>query len=53
ALQHRVAFVPGEEFHINGEGTNTLRLNFSNPSPPLIEEGVKRLGTALRMLDHP
>jgi 2-aminoadipate transaminase len=44
ALQQRVAFVPGEEFHLNGEGKNTMRLNFTNAPPARIEEGIKRLG---------
>jgi 2-aminoadipate transaminase len=43
ALEQRVAYVPGEEFHVDGSGKNTLRLNFSNPSPERIEEGIKRL----------
>jgi len=43
ALQRGVAYVPGEEFHLNGEGRNTLRLNFSNATPPRIEIGIKRL----------
>jgi 2-aminoadipate transaminase len=47
ALEHRVAFVPGEDFHLNGEGKNTLRLNFSNASPERIEEGIKKLGRLL------
>lgn len=47
ALSRGVAFVPGEEFHLNGEGRNTFRLNFSNTSPPKIEEGIERLGELL------
>jgi 2-aminoadipate transaminase len=47
ALEEGVAFVPGEEFHLNGEGQNTLRLNFSNPPPERIEEGIKKLGRLL------
>jgi 2-aminoadipate transaminase len=44
AIEQRVAFVPGEEFHPNGEGRNTMRLNFSNCAPKRIEEGMRRLG---------
>jgi 2-aminoadipate transaminase len=51
ALQQGVVFVPGEEFHLRGGGRNTLRLNFSNSSPALIEEGVKRLSAALQQLE--
>jgi 2-aminoadipate transaminase len=48
ALEQRVAYVPGEEFHLNGEGKNTLRLNFSNASPERIEAGIKKLGRLLK-----
>ncbi len=48
ALARNVAFVPGEDFHLDGAGRNTFRLNFSNATPERIEEGVKRLGEALR-----
>jgi 2-aminoadipate transaminase len=47
ALEQNVAYVPGEEFHMNGEGKNTLRLNFSNARPEQIEEGIKRLAAVL------
>lgn len=47
ALEQNVAYVPGEEFHIHGEGKNTLRLNFSNARPEQIEEGIRRLATVL------
>lgn len=42
-LKKNVAFVPGEEFHLNGAGKNTLRLNFSNASPDRIVEGIRRI----------
>lgn len=47
ALKHNVAFVPGEEFHLNGRGRNTIRLNFSNASPEQIEIGIQRLGRVI------
>lgn len=47
ALEQNVAYVPGEEFHMNGDGKNTLRLNFSNARPEQIEEGIRRLATIL------
>jgi len=47
ALQHGVAFVPGEEFHLNGLGRNTLRLNFTHVPPPRIHEGVARLAACV------
>jgi 2-aminoadipate transaminase len=47
ALERRVAFVPGQAFHADGRGANTLRLNFSNASPQQIREGIERLGRAV------
>ncbi len=43
AIKQGVAFVPGEAFYANGESNNSMRLNFSNSSNELIEQGVKRL----------
>jgi 2-aminoadipate transaminase len=48
ALAHKVAFVPGVDFHVGDTGHNTFRLNFSNASPSLIEEGIQRLGDVLK-----
>jgi 2-aminoadipate transaminase len=47
ALAQQVAFVPGAPFHPCGGGHETLRLNFSYPTPERIEEGVRRLGRVL------
>ncbi|TAH51263.1 MAG: PLP-dependent aminotransferase family protein [Chloroflexota bacterium] len=47
AIQERVAFVPGASFHANGQGANTMRLNFSNATPEQIYEGIARLGQVL------
>lgn len=43
ALEHKVAFVPGAPFHPCGGGAETLRLNFSYPTPERIDEGIRRL----------
>ena len=48
AVQERVAFVPGQGFHPDGSGTNTMRLNFSNVPPDQLREGVRRLGNAIQ-----
>lgn len=48
ALKQKVAFVPGTAFYADGSGDNTMRLNFSNAKPEMIEEGIKRLCTAMR-----
>jgi len=47
ALAEGVAFVPGGEFHPDGEGRDTLRLNFTHCAPERLEEGVARLARAL------
>jgi 2-aminoadipate transaminase len=48
AVAQQVAFVPGEDFHLDGMGRNTFRLNFSNAQPARIEEGIRRLGGVLK-----
>lgn len=48
ALAYKVAFVPGVDFHVGNTGHNTFRLNFSHESPPVIKEGIKRLGQLLK-----
>lgn len=50
-IKRNVAFVPGREFFPDGSGKNTLRLNFSNASPELIEEGIRKMGKVLREAD--
>lgn len=44
AMEVKVAFVPGDPFYTNKSNVNTLRLNYTNSSPEVIEEGIKRLG---------
>jgi 2-aminoadipate transaminase len=46
-LERKVAFVPGEPFHPDGGGKNTMRINFSNASPDEIQEGISRLGLTM------
>ena len=48
AIERKVAFVPGAAFHANGDGANTMRINFSYSSPDLIREGITRLGATLK-----
>jgi len=50
ALKEQVAVLPGIPFYVDGGGTDTLRLNFSNASPERIREGVRRLGKVIRSL---
>lgn len=46
SIEQRVAFVPGDPFHANGGGENTLRLSFSQVGEAQIREGIARLGQA-------
>jgi 2-aminoadipate transaminase len=48
AIKERVAFVPGQGFHADNSGTNTMRLNFSNVPPDQLREGIRRLGHAIQ-----
>jgi 2-aminoadipate transaminase len=50
AIEQKVAFVPGQAFFVDGSGTNTLRLNYSNSDEAQIEEGIKRLADAYKKL---
>ena len=47
AMAQKVAFVPGDPFYIDKTGVNTMRLNYTNATPEVIEEGIKRLGNIL------
>ncbi len=47
ALEQKVAFVPGADFHLDGRGENTMRLNFSFNPPEVIADGIRRLGQVL------
>ena len=46
--KYKVAYVPGQSFFVDETGLNTMRLNFSYPSIEEIEEGIKRLGQAIK-----
>ncbi|OFY31518.1 MAG: hypothetical protein A2X17_01275 [Bacteroidetes bacterium GWF2_41_61] len=46
-LIENLAFIPGEIFFCNGEGKNTMRINFSYAPNEKIEKGVKILATAI------
>lgn len=48
AIEKKVAFVVGNVFYCNGEGNNTLRLNFSFVNEEQNVEGVKRLAETIR-----
>jgi DNA-binding transcriptional MocR family regulator len=46
--EEKVAFIPGYTFGINGGGESSMRLNFSNATPEMIDEGITRLGKIVR-----
>ncbi len=46
--EEAVAYVPGQPFHADGSGQNTLRLNFSYPSEAEIKDGIACLGRIVR-----
>jgi len=48
AVAKKVAFVPGKPFFVGEGGDNTMRLNFSNSSPALIDEAIKRLARLIK-----
>ncbi|HBB66484.1 MAG TPA: aminotransferase, partial [Elusimicrobia bacterium] len=48
AIRENVAYVIGSAFHCDGSGKNTMRLNFSYATPADIDEGIKRLATAVK-----
>jgi 2-aminoadipate transaminase len=48
AVESKVAFVPGDSFHPLGGGENTMRLNFANSKPEMIDEGIKRLAKVIK-----
>jgi 2-aminoadipate transaminase len=48
AVEHKVAYIPGKAFSVEGGHANTLRLNFSNLRPGQIEQAVGRLASVIR-----
>ncbi len=50
ASRENVAFVPGAPFYTDGGGADTLRLNYSCSDEATIEEGIGRLGEAIKTI---
>jgi 2-aminoadipate transaminase len=48
AIENKVVFVPGKSFFTSNEGHCNMRLNYSNSSEEMIEEGIKRLGNVMK-----
>jgi 2-aminoadipate transaminase len=47
AIKHKVAYVHGKAFHVDGGGERSMRLNFSYSSNDQIDEGIKRLSNVI------
>jgi DNA-binding transcriptional MocR family regulator len=47
-----VSYLPGNLFYVNGDGASYCRLNFTMVSLEDLEEGAKRLGTAIRKINR-
>lgn len=47
AVRQNVAFVPGHQFFAEGDAGSHMRLNFSNATPQMIREGIRRLSIAV------
>jgi 2-aminoadipate transaminase len=50
ALLEKVAVLPGFPFYVDGGGSDTVRLNFSNANEENIIEGISRLAKAIPAL---
>jgi 2-aminoadipate transaminase len=48
AVAEGVAYVAGAPFYVDGGGENTMRLTFAREDAEAIQEGVRRLGRAVR-----
>ena len=48
ALEQRLVFVIGSAFYVDGTGHDRIRLSFSAPSVERIQEGVRRLASAMK-----
>jgi 2-aminoadipate transaminase len=48
ALEHKLVFVVGSAFYVDGTGHDKIRLSFSAPTAERIREGARRLAAALK-----
>ncbi len=46
--KYKVAYVPGQGFHPDGTGANSMRLNYSYPTIEQIWEGIRRLSQMIK-----
>jgi 2-aminoadipate transaminase len=50
ALRENVAILPGMPFYVDGGGTDTIRLNFSNATDDTIITGMRRLARVIQRM---
>jgi 2-aminoadipate transaminase len=48
AIEENVAFVRGDAFFVDGQGSESMRLSFSAIPEERIKEGIRRLGAVIR-----
>jgi 2-aminoadipate transaminase len=48
AVEHKVAYVPGQPFFATGDGRNTLRLSFATSTEEQIRTGISALADVVR-----
>ena len=48
AIRAGVAYIPGKPFHVDGRGSNTIRLAYSSESEQGIREGIRTLSGFVR-----
>ncbi len=46
--KYKVAYVPGQGFHPDGSGANSMRLSYSYPDTETIKEGIRRLSEMIK-----
>jgi 2-aminoadipate transaminase len=49
--KEKIAFLPGRLFAVgsNGRASSCMRLSYSNSTPAIIEDGIRRLGGLIKM----
>lgn len=48
AVEHKVAYVPGQPFFATGDGRNTLRLSFATSTEEQIRTGISALADVVK-----
>ena len=48
AAKHKVAFVPGEPFYVDGRKSNSMRLNYTCSDEKTIAKGIQQLAEAIK-----